>query len=670
MATASNKRTSLLQPGQIFDRYTTKRLLGHGGMGEVWLVRHNILQVDRALKLLFPDVAVMDSTQIERFLREAKLACRIKHPNLIEVHDAGYSEISAADGRQVGVYYIFMDYVSGGSLGERLRKKGLPPIAETLSIVRQVASALETVEANQMVHRDIKPDNIMFTADGAIKLADLGIAKSYQEQDETLTATAAVFGTPAYMAPEQAHDASRVDIRADIYSLGCVAFEMLTGRRPYQGRTALELLAQVVTDKEIPDVREIAPDIPPSVASLVADLCRKDRDLRIRHPAEVVRRIDAIQTALFGKTTEEMPTVTEPTLESPSITGPTLVSPSPSITGPTLASPFPDSSHKPATKTQAIGRQNRFPWSWAVAAVALLLLVITTIHSCFQGRNSGKNIEAGDMPASPEIVEPAKITEPPQPLAIEPTKVYGLYTDLELKKERIEKIANATQDFQEYKAKFQKMLKAGTSAKNDKDYATAYNFFVQADSAADWLIKNGPMREQAVLAREKMDAARKSAEEKSVAASQWASSDFKKAEKAGQQAAQSFQNGDFAAADKQWLEAEGLYQTARTKAISAHTANLTTRAGKAKDWHNWSSLRKLAEEMQDLDPGTASQWQQDADKGELDDRIKHLLREAEAAQLRRDWKTCLVKAGEILKLAPDHEQGRNLKEQAEGALKP
>ena len=143
MPNASPKQTTLLHPGQVFDRYTAERLLGHGGMGEVWLVRHNILQVHRALKLLLPDVAVKDSTQIERFLREAKLACRLKHPNLIEVHDAGYSELADASGRTVGVYYIFMDYVSGGSLGERLRAGHRPSLAELLSIMRQVASALE-----------------------------------------------------------------------------------------------------------------------------------------------------------------------------------------------------------------------------------------------------------------------------------------------------------------------------------------------------------------------------------------------------------------------------------------------------------------------------------------------------------------------------------------------
>ncbi|MBP1583044.1 MAG: serine/threonine protein kinase, partial [Victivallales bacterium] len=298
MPNASPQQPTLLHPGQVFDRYTAERLLGHGGMGEVWLVRHNILQVHRALKLLLPDVAVKDSTQIDRFLREAKLACRLKHPNLIEVHDAGYSELADASGRTVGVYYIFMDYVSGGSLGERLRAGHRPSLAETLSIMRQVASALEAAEASRMVHRDIKPDNIMFAADGSIKLADLGIAKSTQDQDDTLTMTAAVFGTPAYMVPEQAHDASKVDIRADIYSLGCVTFEMLTGQRPYQGRTAMELLAQVIADKELPDVRESAPDVPPAVARLVADLCAKDRDKRIQHPAEVVSRIESIQAEM------------------------------------------------------------------------------------------------------------------------------------------------------------------------------------------------------------------------------------------------------------------------------------------------------------------------------------------------------------------------------------
>ena len=308
MSAQSPNRKLLLRPGQTFERYTIERLLGHGGMGEVYLARHNTLQVHHALKLLFPDVADNSTTHVERFLREAQLASRIKHPNIIEVHDAGYSEISGLDGQLVGVYYIFMDYLSGGSLGDRLKQVGPLAPAATLEILRQVASALVAAQANNMVHRDIKPDNIMFTDKGLVKLADLGIAKSTGARDETLTMAASVFGTPAYMSPEQARDARRVDCRTDIYSLGCVAFEMLTGRRPYTSTNPMEILSQVVSPQELPNVRTLAPNVPAAVAKLVAAMCAKRLEKRIQTPADLLQRIETLQTRIQTTDSNSKPT--------------------------------------------------------------------------------------------------------------------------------------------------------------------------------------------------------------------------------------------------------------------------------------------------------------------------------------------------------------------------
>ena len=213
----------VLKPGDIFEKYTVEKLLGRGGMGAVYLVRHNILDSLFALKVLFPEVASKNRQFVDRFIREAKLACKIKHPNLIAVHDAGKNP-------ENGMYYIIMDYASGGSVRDLLKRTGHISPIQAVQIIRQVASALETARKHNMVHRDIKPDNIMFTSDGSAKLADLGIAKSTDEQDTMLTMEASVFGTPAYMSPEQAMDSSKVDCRADIYSLGIVFYEMLSGR--------------------------------------------------------------------------------------------------------------------------------------------------------------------------------------------------------------------------------------------------------------------------------------------------------------------------------------------------------------------------------------------------------------------------------------------------------
>ncbi len=164
---------------------------------------------------------------------------------------------------------------------------------------------------NDMLHRDIKPDNIMFTDKGLVKLTDLGIAKSTAPQDDHLTQVASIFGTPTYMSPEQARDASKVDIRADIYSVGCVLFKMLTGRPPYVGDNPVAILTQVLDDEKFPSVREFDPDIPASVAHLVADMCDKDCDSRIQSPEELLERIDSIHLddngdSLVGRITSKL----------------------------------------------------------------------------------------------------------------------------------------------------------------------------------------------------------------------------------------------------------------------------------------------------------------------------------------------------------------------------
>ena len=297
-------KNSLLRPGDVFEKYTVEQELGHGGMGAVYLVRHRVLNTNFALKVLYPGVAQRDQQFVDRFIREAQLAGRIRHPNLIAVYDAGLNESN-------GMYYLVMDYVSGGSVRSKLRKQVHLSVLESLGIVRQVGHALEAALQHNMVHRDIKPDNIMFDADGVARLADLGIAKATGDHDANLTVEAAVFGTPAYMSPEQARDSRNVDIRADIYSLGIVLYEMLTGRRPFTGENTIEILTQVIGDTEAPDVRTLNPDIPEAVAVLVSDMIAKDLRKRVASPSDLISRIDVILSNLENseEVVEEQPEV-------------------------------------------------------------------------------------------------------------------------------------------------------------------------------------------------------------------------------------------------------------------------------------------------------------------------------------------------------------------------
>ena len=318
-------KNSLLRPGDSFEKYTVVQELGHGGMGAVYLVRHRVLNTNFALKVLYPGVAQRDQQFVDRFIREAQLAGRIRHQNLIAVYDAGLNESN-------GMYYLVMDYVSGGSVRSKLRKQFNLSVMESLDIVRQIGHALEAALQHNMVHRDIKPDNIMFDGDGVARLADLGIAKATGDHDANLTIEAAVFGTPAYMSPEQAHDSRQVDIRADIYSLGIVLFEMLTGRRPFVGGSTIEILTQVISETPAPDVRTLNPEIPESVAKLVADMIEKDLAKRIASPMELISRIEAIINDL------KMASEASPQVSEGEMTMPTIMQGAASVTTPTTLS--------------------------------------------------------------------------------------------------------------------------------------------------------------------------------------------------------------------------------------------------------------------------------------------------------------------------------------------
>ena len=263
-----------------FHGYVIERRIGRGATGDVYLARHEMLDTLYAIKVLTASETVMAGETARRFVREAKIAARIQHSNLVRVHDAGYDEVK-------NVYYSVMDYMGGGTLRDKIAFGGPIPALEAVEIVRCIASALDAGSRMGLVHRDLKPENIMFSESGVAKLVDLGIAKVCDE--ETLhTCTSAAFGTPAYVAPEQALDASKVDSRADIYSLGVILFEMLCGSRPYVGSTPMAIISQVISDEPVPDVKRLNPDVPNWVSALVFRMCAKNPEKRISSAAELL----------------------------------------------------------------------------------------------------------------------------------------------------------------------------------------------------------------------------------------------------------------------------------------------------------------------------------------------------------------------------------------------
>ena len=277
----------VLKSGDTFGKYIVERLLGTGGMGAVYLVRHQVLGSLFALKVLDAAAAAKGDEIVARFRREAKIASNTRHPNLAQVYDAGFDET-------YHLHYLVMEYLPGGNLRDKISGRGRLSPQEAVHIVHQVAAVLVTIAQRGIVHRDIKPDNIMFAADGSAKLTDLGIAKGNGEQDTLVTMAAAVFGTPAYMSPEQARDASSVDCRSDIWSLGVVLYEMLAGERPYEGKGLGDIVSQLLSPDPFPDIRAAVPDIPSALAALIGEMCAKDREKRLATPRELCGRLAAI----------------------------------------------------------------------------------------------------------------------------------------------------------------------------------------------------------------------------------------------------------------------------------------------------------------------------------------------------------------------------------------
>ena len=196
-----------LQPGDRIERCIIVKKLGQGGMGSVYLARHETLGIFRAIKVLSGALYIRGGEFIRRFIQEAKIACSINHPNIVNVLDVG-------DDKERNFCYIIMEYVDGGTVRDVLRKTPKLSEVDALIITEAVAEALQAAAEQKIVHRDIKPDNIMLTRRGEVKLADLGIAKNTDDNVQ-LTKSHVMMGTPAYLAPEQAQDAHSVDVRAD-----------------------------------------------------------------------------------------------------------------------------------------------------------------------------------------------------------------------------------------------------------------------------------------------------------------------------------------------------------------------------------------------------------------------------------------------------------------------
>jgi serine/threonine-protein kinase len=269
IATFGSYRLNLLQHEVAAARelgpYRLQRRLGAGGMGEVYLAEHVLLKQPCAVKVIRPARAD-DPGTLRRFEREVQATARLKHPNTVEIYDYGH----AAD----GTFYYAMEYLPGLSLEELVTRHGPVPPARAVHLLRQVCGALREAHDMGLVHRDIKPANIIACERGGVpdvaKLLDFGLVKDTRPGglDATLTRAGAVAGTPAYMSPEQAASRDRIDARSDVYSLGAVAYFMLTGRQPFADRSPVEVLAAHLYELP-PAPAELRPELPADLSAVV-----------------------------------------------------------------------------------------------------------------------------------------------------------------------------------------------------------------------------------------------------------------------------------------------------------------------------------------------------------------------------------------------------------------
>ncbi len=268
--------------GRTFGKYRIVRRIGRGGMATVY--EGEDLALKRAVAVKFLAENLLDRPNaVERFMREAQVAGRLNHPNIIAIYDVC---------REPSACYMVMEFVNPESAGQRVRSVGPYYWLIATRIIADCCAALKVAHEAGLIHRDIKPDNILFSSSGTVRLTDFGIVKTL-EDDPHLTAVGHVVGTPLYMSPEQSYDSRNVDRRSDIYSMGATYFALLTGRPPFQGHSVLEIMSQV-RSTPAPDPREFVSEIPEPCAQLVLRALAKEPGTRQASAAELLTELESI----------------------------------------------------------------------------------------------------------------------------------------------------------------------------------------------------------------------------------------------------------------------------------------------------------------------------------------------------------------------------------------
>ena len=331
--------------GKALGKYEIGDLVGQGGMAEVYKSRHSALNRDVAVKLIHAHLASREGF-VERFQREARLVAALRHPNIVQVFDLD---------SYIGVYYMVMEFIDGTTLAARLddlRAQGRQmPLRQAINLIITLCSALDYAHSHSMIHRDLKPGNVMFTSQGQPILTDFGLAKIVGGM--TQTSSSLVIGTPMYMSPEQGFG-NPVDGRSDIYSLGVILYELVTGHPPFEGDTPLSIIMKHF-NQPLPSARNINPHVPEAVERIIATATAKRPEERYQTCAEFS---EALQTSQAFIEYQDEKIATPPARQTGSLsqTPPARRTPTPihPLTPPPSQTPTPSSPTPSAQKTIAL----------------------------------------------------------------------------------------------------------------------------------------------------------------------------------------------------------------------------------------------------------------------------------------------------------------------------
>jgi eukaryotic-like serine/threonine-protein kinase len=350
-------------------RYRLDARIGHGGMSTVYRAFDTVLERQVAIKLMHRDIA-SDSDQLERFRREARAVAQLNHPHIVTVVDAGeWDQHEDPDGIHSGAPYIVLEYVAGETLKQLIHREAPLETPTVLAYTIEIARALGAAHSREIVHRDVKPQNILLSDEGGAKITDFGIARTLSE--EGLTMDGRVLGTTDYVSPEQALG-QPVTGQSDVYSLGVVLYEMLTGTVPFKGPTPVAV-AMMHVREEVPDVQLARPQVSAATAAVIERATTKDLKRRYPDMASMVAEMEealAIETARSGQTTGEVTAVLR-----------------------TL----------PATARRLLPWRTRHPARWAISLLLLAAVVTVAIVAALNHTHSGTGV-------APDVRSAAGIT--------------------------------------------------------------------------------------------------------------------------------------------------------------------------------------------------------------------------------------------------------------------